>query len=125
MVRKEPGCIPEFGGQLRSEAAARFSEPRFRSCHAGEHTLQPLRTQHQEPEREDEKNVCAKTHTSPPVYTLLAGGMFVSALSDVSCSLMADLNPRIPSPIPLPSSGSFLGPKTSRAIPKITSRCIG
>lgn len=60
MVRKEPGCIPEFGGQLRSEAAARFSEPRFRSCHAGEHTLQPLRTQHQEPEREDEENTCAK-----------------------------------------------------------------
>src|SRR6266851_9796789 len=40
-------------------------------------------------------------------------------------SLMADLKPRIPSPIPLPNSGSFLGPNTSRAIPKITSRCIG
>src|SRR5260370_23380833 len=38
---------------------------------------------------------------------------------------MADLKPRIPSPIPLPNSGSFLGPNTSRAIPKITSRCIG
>src|SRR6266853_2656989 len=40
-------------------------------------------------------------------------------------SLMADLKPRIPSPIPLPNSGSFLGPNTSRTIPKITSRCIG
>jgi hypothetical protein len=27
--------------------------------------------------------------------------------------------------IPWPSSGSFLGPKTSNAIPKITSKCIG
>ena len=39
--------------------------------------------------------------------------------------LNASLNPRIDSPKPLPSSGSFLGPKTSKAIPRITSRCIG
>src|SRR4029077_11612222 len=32
---------------------------------------------------------------------------------------------RIPSPRPFPSSGSFLGPNTSKAIKKITSRCIG
>src|SRR5258708_30348094 len=31
----------------------------------------------------------------------------------------------MPSPIPLPSSGSFLGPKISSAIPKITIRCVG
>src|SRR6266550_4425636 len=42
-----------------------------------------------------------------------------------SCSFIADLKPRIPSPIPLPSSGSFLGPNTSKAIPKITNRCVG
>src|SRR6266567_2707537 len=35
------------------------------------------------------------------------------------------LNPRIPSPKPFPSSGSFFGPKTSRATPRITSKCIG
>jgi hypothetical protein len=28
-------------------------------------------------------------------------------------------------PIPLPSSGSFLGPKTSSAIPKTSNKCIG
>src|SRR5258708_5033958 len=42
-----------------------------------------------------------------------------------SCSLIADLKPRIPSPIPLPNSGSLLGPNTSKAIPKITNRCVG
>src|ERR1700675_627675 len=47
-------------------------------------------------------------------------------LSEAStCSFIADLKPRIPSPIPLPSSGSFLGPNTSNAIPKITNRCVG
>src|ERR1700721_1467904 len=38
---------------------------------------------------------------------------------------MADLKPRMLSPRPLPSSGSFLGPKTSNAIPNITSMCRG
>src|ERR1039458_1354826 len=38
---------------------------------------------------------------------------------------IADLNPRMPSPIPLPSSGNFLGPKTSSAMPKTTSMCMG
>src|SRR5580658_4792277 len=42
-----------------------------------------------------------------------------------TCSFIADLKPRIPSPIPLPSSGNFLGPNTSNAIPKITNRCVG
>src|SRR5882724_2434580 len=37
-----------------------------------------------------------------------------------SCSCIADLKPRIPSPIPLPNSGSFLGPNTSKAIPAHT-----
>ena len=42
-----------------------------------------------------------------------------------SSCLRADLKPRMPSPIPLPSSGSFLGPNTSSAIPKMTSKCMG
>jgi len=44
---------------------------------------------------------------------------------DEAPELNASLNPRIDSPKPLPSSGNFLGPKTSKAIPRITSRCIG
>src|SRR5882762_10710777 len=55
----------------------------------------------------------------------LTTSVFASVGSSAAFSLMADLKPRIPSPIPLPNSGSFLGPNTSRAIPKITSRCIG
>src|ERR1700758_1389463 len=38
---------------------------------------------------------------------------------------MPSLSARIPSPIPLPNSGSFFGPNTRRAIKKITSKCIG
>jgi len=37
---------------------------------------------------------------------------------DSSRSFIADLKPLILSPIPLPSSGGFLGPNTSKAIPK-------
>src|SRR5216683_2245770 len=52
------------------------------------------------------------------------GGIVI--LSDGSSrSFIADLKPLILSPIPLPSSGSFLGPNTSKAIPKITNRCVG
>src|SRR5439155_5126782 len=48
-----------------------------------------------------------------------------SASVDSGSSLIADLNPRMPSPSPLPSSGSFLGPNTNSAIPTITNRCMG
>jgi hypothetical protein len=44
---------------------------------------------------------------------------------DTSSPFIAVLNPRKPSPIPLPNSGNFFGPNTSNAIPKTTSRCIG
>src|ERR1700684_314281 len=43
----------------------------------------------------------------------------------ISGSLIPSLSARIPAPSPLPSSGSFLGPNTSKAIPKITNRCVG
>src|SRR6202020_3354368 len=42
-----------------------------------------------------------------------------------SSAFMADLKPRMLSPSPLPNSGSFLGPNTSKAIPKTISKCIG
>src|SRR6266478_2129522 len=52
---------------------------------------------------------------------------FVSALISgfVSLSFIPFLSARMPSPRPLPSSGSFLGPNTSNAMAKITSRCVG
>jgi hypothetical protein len=40
-------------------------------------------------------------------------------------SFTDDLKLRIPSPRALPNSPSFLGPKISRTITRITSRCIG
>src|SRR5579863_6945635 len=48
-----------------------------------------------------------------------------SAVVDVSSTFNADLNPRIPSPMPLASSGIFLGPSTSKAIPRMINRCVG
>jgi len=49
----------------------------------------------------------------------------LDAINWLSCSFKAALNPRIPSPNPFPSSGSFFGPNTSKAMPKITRRCMG
>ena len=37
-------------------------------------------------------------------------------------SFIPSFRARMPSPIPLPSSGNFFGPKTNRAIKKITSK---
>src|SRR5215475_13514306 len=51
--------------------------------------------------------------------------LLVSDLARVSISFIAFLKPRIPSPRPLPSSGSFLGPNTNIAMVKITSKYIG
>jgi hypothetical protein len=53
----------------------------------------------------------------------IAGELDFSAGGSGPCN--ADLKPRIPSPIPLPNSGSFLGPNTSKAIPAINSTCMG
>src|ERR1700690_809548 len=50
---------------------------------------------------------------------------FTSAFASSLLSFIPSFNARMPSPKPLPSSGSFLGPNTSKAIKKITSRCIG
>src|SRR5579859_81182 len=46
-------------------------------------------------------------------------------LGSAGLSFSASLKPRMPSPNPLPRSANLEGPKTRRAITKITSRCIG
>src|ERR1700690_1863220 len=53
--------------------------------------------------------------------------VFVSACVGLAAapSFIPSRNARKPSPRPLPSSGSFLGPKNNRAMKKITSRCMG
>ena len=52
-------------------------------------------------------------------------GFFSSfLLASSPLAFIASLKPRIPSPNPLPSSGSFLGPKTRRAMKAIMSRCV-
>src|ERR1700730_4387241 len=56
------------------------------------------------------------------VYFLV---VLYSPESACSLSITELLNPRIASPIPFPSSGNLFGPNTSKAMPKITSRCIG
>src|SRR5437016_5705444 len=38
---------------------------------------------------------------------------------------MPSFSERMPSPKPFPNSGSFLGPKTRRAMKKMTNRCMG
>src|SRR5215471_2852396 len=51
-----------------------------------------------------------------------ASALFAGSIGE---SFIPSFKARMPSPIPLPSSGSFLGPNTSKAMKKITSRCIG
>ncbi len=68
------------------------------------------------------------------LYRGLIGGGAVSdfeavscrvAASDVSVPLMPSLKPRNASPSPLPSPGSLLGPKISRQMTRMMSRCSG
>src|SRR6516162_4540224 len=113
--------ILQFRGKLRLEFLGSFVEVRlgFRDPnHKGVHLLW---TQHHVSETGEQEEFCAEAH-HPVFYTSLpsttVGFWFVC-----SSGLIADLKPRMPSPIPLPSSGSFWGPNTSRAIPRITSRC--
>ena len=51
--------------------------------------------------------------------------LWYRALTLSIASFIPFLRARRPSPIPLPSSGNFFGPKTSKAIKKITSRWVG
>src|SRR6516162_5992747 len=52
------------------------------------------------------------------VFTLLPSGAS-------SIPLIASLKPRMPFPSPCPSSGSFRGPKMSRAIARTKIKCVG
>ena len=54
----------EFCRQLRLEATARVFELSFSPRHVGQHCVQPLWTQNQEPEHKHEQNFRAKTHDS-------------------------------------------------------------
>src|ERR1700730_190189 len=118
-------CSIEFCRELRFKATARVFELSFSPRNVGQHCVQPLWTQYQEPEHKHEQDFCAKTHDHSLVTRWSLATMIVVLTGFSSSACIADLKPRIPSPIPLPSSGSFLGPNTSNAIPKITSRCIG
>src|SRR3954469_2839724 len=65
-----------------------------------------------------------------PRHSGIRPGEWFASLQDFGVGLssfvaIADLKPRMLSPRPLPNSGSFLGPKTSRAIPAMTNKCMG
>src|SRR5258708_32295364 len=92
--------------------------------HVHQNCVQPLRTQYQESEHKHEEHFHTEAHDSLLGYALSLELLVVLA-GFSSSAFMADLKPRIPSPMPLPSSGSFLGPKTSNASPKISRRCVG
>src|ERR1700686_854117 len=64
------------------------------------------------------------------VMTGLLSGVVTGLLSALisalfSRSFIPSFSALMPSPSPLPNSGNFLGPKTSNAIKKMMSRCIG
>src|ERR1700693_6000609 len=110
--------------KLRSWATRRILEFSFCPRQVDQHCVQPLRTQYQECEHKHEEHFHAETHDSLLGYAVPLE-LLVVLEGFSSSAFIADLKPRIPSPMPLPSSGSFLGPKTSNAIPKISRRCVG
>src|SRR5215472_1794423 len=113
----------DFRREVRPEFAPCLFELGFSSRHLRPQTVELLGTQQDQSEHKYEQDFTPNTHDSP--LTLWSPETVVPLLAGFSSSLIASLKPRMPSPIPLPSSGSFLGPNTSRAIPKITKRCMG
>src|SRR5258708_9867904 len=114
----------KFRAELRLYAARHIFEFSFRSRHVSQHCVQAFWSQCDESEHY-EQDFRAKP-TIHPLVMLWSCATVVVVLAGLSSSVfMADLKPRMPSPIPLPSSGSFFGPNTSKAIPQITNRCMG
>jgi hypothetical protein len=107
-----PECIPESRCFVRSRSEGILNANNAYSCF-GPNTSNP---------RISMNRISVPKPTIHPLVTLWSSAMVVVVVAGFSSSaFMADLKPRMPSPIPLPSSGSFLGPNTSRAIPKMTS----
>src|SRR5208337_1400094 len=102
----------DFHLQLRLEITAYFLQPSQHLAGILGECNQLLRT------KDDQAQQRQKQHLRQ-AHALSSGavgvGVFKTGVSSFPC--MAALKPRMPSPIPFPSSGSFLGPKTSKAIP--------
>src|SRR5580698_3494560 len=112
------GCCIELRRKLRLEAARSFSP----------HTWTNIARSWLGPSRRSPSNSTNSIPAPrPTTYSLVGCSSLARAMIVClsSSALMADLKPRMLSPIPLPNSGSFLGPNTRSASPKITSRCIG
>jgi len=102
--------------ELRLYAARRFSSslspatcPSIACSRFGPNTTSPSN-------RMNSISVQTHGHSSLSSYSLAIVFPVVTGFS--SSAFMADLKPRMPSPIPLPSSGSFLGRKRARQFRK-------
>src|ERR1700720_1426752 len=97
----------ELCRELRLETAARLFELGFRPRYMSQQFVQLPWTQYQQSEHKYEQNFRCETHDSLLGYAL-SPATTSAVLSGFSSSVfIAALKPRIPSPIPLPSSGSF------------------
>src|SRR5712692_6090007 len=85
-------------------------------------TIQAAQTVTRKMEAETRKRQLAWLEVSA---ALVSTGAVATFAGSSDASFIPDFRARMPSPMPLPSSGNFFGPKTSKAIKKITSRCIG
>src|ERR1700722_7818054 len=97
---------------------------RYSPRHVSQQCVHLLWTQHQQSEHKYEQDFGTQAPDSPLGNAVLGNGRCGSARFS-SSAFMPALKPRMLSPSPLPNSGSFLGPNTSKAIPKIISKCIG
>src|SRR5450432_2728101 len=118
-IRRACGRVPELVRlQCRlPNLASRLFHMRQSPTDFLRHFDRLARSKHNE--SKDQKKSHHQNHATllPPSAFVLSAGF--------SAPLIAALKPRIPSPRPLPNSGSFFGPKTSNAIPTMTSKCIG
>jgi len=114
----------ELCRELRLEAAARLFEPGFRPRQVSQQCVQLALDQYQQSEDNYEEDFRAKTHDSPLVMLGTSAMVLLCWLASLrqfhGCLEAADALP-----IPLPSSGNFLGRTTSRANSENHSRCMG
>src|SRR5579863_4661057 len=108
----------DLRGQLRLKIAADFSQPGHYLASLLRELAKLFRPKNNQAEQSEEDYL-------RQAHAFSSGAFGTGATTGSSFPCMAALKPRMPSPIPFPSSGSFFGPNTSKAIPAMIIKCIG
>ncbi len=115
----------EFRGELNLETAAGLFELSFCARHVSQQYVQLLRTQYQQSEHKDKQDFGTYPHDSPLSCVLSAGDGDRGAGRFFFVSFHGRLEAADALSNSFAKFWSFLGPNTSKAIPKMISRCMG